>query len=283
MLLAALAATAFAQNQRPDNQPFPAFRVMGNIYYVGASDIASYLIVTPAGHILIDTGYEDTPPIIRDGILKLGFKLQDVKILLNSQAHFDHVAGQAEMQRMTGAKIYSSEREVARARKRRQGRPALGPRVHLPGGEGGPRGPRPGGSHSGRRRRWWPISRPATASDAPRGPCASPRAGRSTMWSSSAEPASIRVSSYSATRLSPESRTIMRAHSASCARLPCDVFLGSHGVYYGMAEKYQKLQAGAAVNPFIDPAGYRAYVDRAEKDYLDQLAKEKAAQAGERR
>jgi metallo-beta-lactamase class B len=86
---------------------------MGNVYYVGASDIASYLIVTPAGHILIDSGYEDTPPIVRDGILKLGFKLQDVKILLNSQAHFDHVAGQAEMQRMTGAKIYSSEREVA--------------------------------------------------------------------------------------------------------------------------------------------------------------------------
>jgi metallo-beta-lactamase class B len=93
-LITALAAAA-AQNNRPDNQPFPPYRIMGNIYYVGTSDIASYLIATPAGHILIDSGYEDTPPIIRDGILKLGFKLHDVRILLNSQAHFDHVAGQA--------------------------------------------------------------------------------------------------------------------------------------------------------------------------------------------
>src|SRR5436309_15754162 len=107
MLLTLLAAVATGENKKPDNQPFPAHRVMANIYYVGASDITSYLITTPAGHILINSGYEDTPPIIRDGIRALGFKVEDVKILLNGQAHFDHVAGQAEMQRLTGAKIYS--------------------------------------------------------------------------------------------------------------------------------------------------------------------------------
>src|SRR5579872_147468 len=112
LVLTAFAA-AVAQNSRPDNQPFPAYHIIGPVYYVGASDITSYLIATPAGHILINTGYEDTPPIIRDGIVKLGFNPRDVKIILNSQAHFDHVAGTAEMQRLTGAKIYSSRREVA--------------------------------------------------------------------------------------------------------------------------------------------------------------------------
>ena len=116
-LLPMLAAAAIAQsNGGSDNRPFPAFRIVGNVYYVGASDIAVFLIATPAGHILINSGYEDTPPIIRDGIVNLGFKPTDVKILLNSQAHFDHVAGHAEIVRLTGAKVYSSEREVAARR-----------------------------------------------------------------------------------------------------------------------------------------------------------------------
>ena len=107
-----LAALAAAQTG-PDNQPFPPYQIIGNVYYVGASDITAYLITTPAGHILINSGYENTPPLIRDSMLKLGFQPRDVKILLNSQAHFDHVAGSAEMQRLTGAKIYSSRPEVA--------------------------------------------------------------------------------------------------------------------------------------------------------------------------
>src|SRR5947199_7034064 len=90
LLLWTAAATMAAPVE--GNDPFPAYRIIGNIYYVGASDITSYLITTPAGHILINTGYEDTPKLIRDGIVKLGFKPGDVKILLNSQAHFDHVA-----------------------------------------------------------------------------------------------------------------------------------------------------------------------------------------------
>src|ERR1039457_6205621 len=111
-LALAVASAPCAQATHEGNNPFPAYRIMDNLYYVGTEDIASYLIVTPKGHFLLNSGYEDTPAMIRASVEKLGFKITDVKILLNSQAHFDHVAGQAALQRMTGAKIYSSEREV---------------------------------------------------------------------------------------------------------------------------------------------------------------------------
>src|SRR5882724_5765543 len=113
LLAAVLILPAYAQSPHEGNKPFPAYKVIGNIYYVGADDITSYLITTPQGHIILNTGYEDTVPIIRDSVKSLGFKLEDVKIMLNSQAHFDHVAGQYALQKLTGAKIYSSEPEVA--------------------------------------------------------------------------------------------------------------------------------------------------------------------------
>ncbi len=68
------------------NRPFPPFRIIGNLYYVGASDVATYLITTPDGHILINSGFEATVPLIRDGVRKLGFRYEDIKILLNNHA-----------------------------------------------------------------------------------------------------------------------------------------------------------------------------------------------------
>src|SRR5579862_7677744 len=112
LLLSLIASIGFSQTPREGNKPFPPYRVIGNIYYVGADDIASYLIVTPKGHIILNSGYEDTPALIRKSVEKLGFKITGVKILLNSQAHFDHVPRQATLQKMTGAQVYSSEREV---------------------------------------------------------------------------------------------------------------------------------------------------------------------------
>jgi len=101
-----LAARNSPPGKRPDSQPFPPYRIIANIYYVDASDIISYLITTPAGHFLINSGYEDTPPLIRDGIVTLGSKPANVKILLNNQAHYDHVAGQSAMQRISGARSF---------------------------------------------------------------------------------------------------------------------------------------------------------------------------------
>src|SRR3569832_2924946 len=84
------------------NQPVPPFHVIGNIYYVGANEITSFLITSPNGHILLDGGFAETAPQIEANIQKLGFKLLDVKVLINSQAHSDHAGGFAELKRATG-------------------------------------------------------------------------------------------------------------------------------------------------------------------------------------
>jgi metallo-beta-lactamase class B len=244
---------------------------------VGASDIASFLITTPAGHILVNSGYQDTPPIIRDGIVKLGFKPRDVRILLNSQAHFDHVAGQAEMQRMTGAKIYSSEREMA---------------VLESGGKADPRWGRE-------------YAYPAVKVDRVVRDLEEVALGGVTLVAHLTPGHSIGCTTWTlrvpeggkvydvvivgGTSVNSGVRFLRNPTYPGIAddyartfrilrALPCDVFLASHGFSYGMAEKYGKMKAGAAANPFIDPEGYRAFVNRAEKEYLDRLAKEKAGQ-----
>lgn len=81
------------------------FRILGNIYYVGAADVSSYLITTSEGHFLVDSGVNEMPVGIRANVEKLGFRIEDVKILLSSHAHFDHVQGHAVLQRMTGAQV----------------------------------------------------------------------------------------------------------------------------------------------------------------------------------
>ena len=117
VLPAAALAQAPAQSQAADllqtmNQPIPPFRIIGNIYYVGASDIGSYLIVTPAGDILLDGGFVETAPQIEANIQSLGFKLKDVKFILNSHAHLDHAGGIPEMKHSTGAKFVAMEQDV---------------------------------------------------------------------------------------------------------------------------------------------------------------------------
>ncbi|MEO7457988.1 MAG: subclass B3 metallo-beta-lactamase [Gemmatimonadaceae bacterium] len=84
------------------------FRIAGNFYYVGAGDVASFLITGPDGHILIDGGYPGTAPMIMSSIAKLGFRIADVKVLLNSEPHYDHAGGLAELQRASGASLWAS-------------------------------------------------------------------------------------------------------------------------------------------------------------------------------
>src|SRR5262245_46098417 len=85
--------------------PFEPFHFAGNIYYVGTKELASFLFVTPAGNILLDTGMEQTVPLIRKNIEKLGFKFSDTRILINSHAHFDHAAGDRDVRDATGAQV----------------------------------------------------------------------------------------------------------------------------------------------------------------------------------
>src|SRR5882757_10982559 len=83
--------------QGPFYKPFPAHKVIGNVYYVGSKDLASYLITTPEGHILINSGFDQTVPLIQKSVESLGLKMRDIKVLLASHAHSDHVAGHAKM------------------------------------------------------------------------------------------------------------------------------------------------------------------------------------------
>ena len=286
LMLAVLSGAILAHSQTPapaitggapDDQPFPPYRIIGNIYYVGTTDITSYLIATPAGHILVNSGYEDTPRIIADSIAKLGFKLKDVKILLNSQAHFDHVAGQAEMQRLTGAKIYSSGREVA---------------VLESGGKADTR--------FGREVTYPPVKVDHVVQDLEK-----ITLGGATLVAHMTPGHSIGCTTWTmrvteggkiydvvivgGTTINPGveflkhptypgiaddyARTFRILHG-----LKCDIFLGAHGGYYGMREKYDRMQKGTGANPFIDPDGYRAFIDKSEKNFQKKLAEEKAAQ-----
>jgi metallo-beta-lactamase class B len=95
----------YQQFRGPYSAPTEPFRIVGNIHYVGAANIASYLITTPQGHILIDTGMTEMHDVIRNNVAKLGFKTADIKIMLSSHAHFDHVAGHAAMKTLTGAQV----------------------------------------------------------------------------------------------------------------------------------------------------------------------------------
>ncbi|MBY0231438.1 MAG: MBL fold metallo-hydrolase [Gemmataceae bacterium] len=88
------------------HEPFPAHKVAGHAYHVGSKDLASYLITTPEGHLLINSGFDRTVPLIQKAVESLGFKMKDVKILLCSHAHSDHVAGHARMQKLTRAKVF---------------------------------------------------------------------------------------------------------------------------------------------------------------------------------
>jgi metallo-beta-lactamase class B len=95
----------YAQFSGAYSQPVAPFRIVGNIYYVGAANIASYLIATPQGHILIDSGTTGMHDGIVSSVERLGYAVSDIRILLASHAHFDHVEGHALMQRRTGAQV----------------------------------------------------------------------------------------------------------------------------------------------------------------------------------
>jgi len=101
-----------AQFHGPYSQPEEAFRLVGNIYYVGAKNIASYLITTPQGHILVDTGTTEMTPVITANVEKLGFKMRDIKIMLSSHAHFDHIGGHAAMKKLTGARLMAIKQDA---------------------------------------------------------------------------------------------------------------------------------------------------------------------------
>lgn len=240
---------------------FPPHRVVGNIYYVGSNSLASYLIATPQGLILINSSYERSVPVIQKSVEALGFKMADIRILLGSHAHGDHMEGDAAVKALSGAQVVAMAEDVpALERMRPGGKPHPIDRVIHDGDTVTLGGTTlvahltPG--HS-RGCTTWTLK----VADG----------GRSLdvviVGSLGVNPGFQLVNNSEAPGIADEFR---RAFKVSRA-LPCDVPLASHPAMYKMAEKYRRLTAGGP-NPFIDPAGYARELDLTEAMFEAVLA-----------
>jgi metallo-beta-lactamase class B len=259
--------------------PFPAHRVMGNIYYVGSEGLASYLITTPQGNILINSSLEQSVPLIQASIEKLGFKFSDTKILLISHAHNDHCAGSATIKAMTHAKYVVMDADV--------------PVVE----SGGKKDFRYGNES----RNWYPpakVDRVLHDGDEVKFGnvvlVAHKTAGHTkgcTTWTMKViddkTGKTYDVVIVGSPNVNPGYKLVDNKEYPQIAQdyehafavwkaLPCDIFLGAHGAYYDMAAKYPKLNAGGE-NPFIDPQGYKTYIADHEVTFQEELKKQQAA------
>jgi metallo-beta-lactamase class B len=271
------AASAQAQQNAEWRQPFPPFKLIGNVYWVGTYDLSTYLVTTDAGHILVNTGFEDTVPLIVAGVEQLGFKLADVKILTATHAHGDHVAGLAELKRLTGAQLLMSEADAA---------------LLEDGGIsdfrfGDPRNPSFEAVPVDRRLKDQDTivlggvtvtahHHPGHTKGATSFTLTVREGGRDyrvVIANMGSINPGVTVNGM------PKYPTIGDDYARTFAAqkaLPVDVFLASHAGQFGMHDKYKP---GDAYDPnrFVDPQGYRAAVERLEGIYREQLARERAA------
>lgn len=278
LLLALIfSGSAFAQAAPDWTQPFPPYRVIGNVYYVGSQGLASYLITTPQGHILINSSLESSVPLIRESVEKLGFHFSDVKILLISHAHWDHCAGSAAIKELTGAKYMVMDADVPEIEAggkgnfqygdspRSQYQPTKVDRVLHDGDE---------------------VKLGDTVLTAHLTPG---HTKGTTTWTMKAKEGDktynvVIIGSPNVNAgyklvnntLYPQIASDYERMFRILKSLPCDVFLGAHGNYYGMEAKFARMKEGAT-NPFIDPAGYKSYVAEREQTFRTELAKQKEA------
>ena len=254
------------RGQQNFNGPFPPHKIVGNVYYVGSDQLASFLITTPEGHILVNSSFETTVPVIRAAVEKLGFKFEDIKILVGSHAHGDHMEGDALVKELTKAQVMAMEQDVPALRRMQPGgKPHPIDRVLRDGDE-----VKLGGTTM--------VAR-LTAGHTPGCTTWTLKAqegGRSydvvISGSIGVNPGYVLVGNKDYPQIADDyvrSFKVMRA-------LPVDVFLGAHGAFYGMAEKFPRLEKGGA-NPFVDPEGFRRYVDRAEQSFTAMLEEQKKA------
>ena len=258
------------------NQPVEPYRIAGNVYYVGASDITSFLITTPAGHILLDGGFVETAPRIEANVKTLGFKLADVKILLSSHAHFDHAGGLAELKRATGAKFAASEKEAPLLARGGKGDFLFGDKATFPPIQADRI------LHDGDT-----VVLGGTTLTAHLTPG---HTMGNTTWTMKAKEGNKTYDVVFAPSMSildgvrltknvtyPEIGKDYAKAFRVLESLPCDVFLASHASFYDGLCKADRLRKGAKENPFVDPQGYRDYIARMEKKYQEQLQKERGA------
>jgi metallo-beta-lactamase class B len=277
LLLSPALARLTAQGNPDWTRPFPPFRILGNIYWVGTADLSTYLITTNAGHILINTGLATTVPEIEAGIARLGFKLSDVKVLTALHGHWDHAAGLAGLKRHTGASVVMSDADAALLE------------------DGGASDFRWASVPSSR---FEPVRVDRRLKDQD-----TIRLGDVTLKAHHHPGHTKGATSFTLTvreggrdyRVAianmgginpgvtmigmPTYPTIAQDYARTFAAqkaLPVDVFLASHASQFRLHEKYKP---GDAYDPnrFVDPVGYMTAVEQLEKIYLAQLAKERGA------
>ena len=277
----AFAGSALAQETPDWTNPFPPYRIIGNIYYVGSQGLASYLITTPQGNILINSNLEKSVPMIRESIEKLGFRFSDTKILLISHAHWDHCAGSAAIKELTGAKYMVMDADV----------PAIedGGKLNF--------GRDTKFSDSGTSQ-YQPAKVDRVLHDGDQVKLADTvltahltpgHTKGTTTWTMKVADGgkTYNVVIVGSPNVNPGYKLVNNALYPQIASdyermfrvlksLPCDVFLGAHGNYYGMEAKYARMKAGEP-NPFIDPEGYKNYVAEREQTFRAELAKQTAA------
>nr|AIA13030.1 L1_beta_lactamase [uncultured bacterium] len=275
LFLPSIAKAQADETSRSWNRPVEPFRIIGNIYYVGATEVSSFLITTPEGHILLDSGFAETVPLIQANLKKLGFKIEDVKILINSHAHYDHAGGLADLKELTGAKLMASEADAA---------------LLADGGKGDFRW---GDSLS-----YKPVKADRLLRDNDTvqlgGITLTVRLtpghtkGSST-WMMKVKEAGRQLDVIFAGSTSapgyklidePKYPGIIGDYEYTfrlLKSLQCDVFLGPHGSFFSLLDKAARLKQGEKNNPFIDPKGYRGFIERSEKDFHEQLEKQRQA------
>jgi metallo-beta-lactamase class B len=274
LLTLVFACSALAQDNPDWTTPHAPFRVIGNVYYVGSKDLASYLVTTSQGLILINSSLTTSVPLIQKSVEKLGFHFNDVKILLISHAHADHDAGSAAIKRLTGAKYMVMDADVEAVES--------GGRTDFQyGGSAENRYPSTKVDrvlHDGDEVKLGGVVLVAHKTPGHTKGC--------TTWTMKVreDNKSYNIVIVGSPNVNPGYKLVGNAAYPTIAQdyeltfrtlksLPCDVFLGAHGAYFGMEAKFARMKAGGA-NPFVDPEGYKSYVVEREQAFRAELAKQ---------
>jgi len=266
--------TGVPGNMQQWNRPFPPYRVIDDVYYVGSNQIAQFLITTPAGHILLDTGFEASVPRLRENIESLGFHYRDIKLILTSHAHIDHVQAHALVRRQTGAEVVVSTLDAGFVENGGKGETVYDGVFEW--------APCPVDRRVGDGE---VVKLGGVALTAHLTPGHTVGA---TTWTMQVQDQgrSLTVVFFPSANINPGVHLVDNPRYPQIAldfersfavwkSLPCDVFLADHAEFYGMKAKYRQLQTGASANPFIDPDGYRRFVAESERRFREQLSNER--------
>jgi metallo-beta-lactamase class B len=266
LLTLACGAALLAQGNPDTHGEFPGFKIAGNLYYVGTADLAVYLINTPQGNILINTDYKQDVPTVKKSIEKLGFKFSDTKILLISHAHGDHDEATADVVKETGAKLMVMEADVPDEQSTAPGRPGAKVDRVLRDGETVELGGSKLVAH------WTPGHTKGCTTWTMQIVEGGRTLNAVIVGSMNVNPGTILVDNQNYPQIASDYEKTF----AVMKTLPCDLFLGAHGAYFGMKAKYAMMQAGGT-SPFVDPDGYKAYVLDRQDAFRKELARQQQA------